>query len=302
MQIKSPINLSESIDIVESIASEQIIALYDELGLNVRAQFQNISEVFVCQCKQSKLKFYAPAQIAGDAAFYEALEKNYEQYYANWKWEHEQLIPYLPKGGKVLEIGCAHGSFLEKIQTLGVSEAIGLELNPHAVSSAQAKGLQVFNQLIDAHLQTHANYYDLICSFQVVEHIAELKDFFADSIACLKTGGLYAISVPNNECYLFSNDPDHTLNLPPHHINLWEEQSLRNIAPLFGLSVLAVHKEPANKLNYGNYYEVFLRNTLKLKGETLELVYKMTRPIVKLAMRLQPPKYGACITVIYQKQ
>ena len=77
---------------------------------------------------------------------------------------------------------------------------------------------------------------------------------------------------------------------------------MRNIAPLFGLSVVAVHKEPANKLNYGNYYEVFLRNTLKLKGETLELVYKMTRPIVKLAMRLQPPKYGACITVIYQKQ
>ena len=185
---------------------------------------------------------------------------------------------------------------------MGISEAIGLELNPHAVASAQAKGLQVFNQLVDVHLQTHANYYDLICSFQVVEHIAELKDFFADSIACLKTGGLYAISVPNNECYLFSNDPDHTLNLPPHHINLWEEQSLRNIAPLFGLSVVAVHKEPANKLNYGNYYEVFLRNTLKLKGETLELVYKMTRPIVKLAMRLQPPKYGACITVIYQKQ
>jgi SAM-dependent methyltransferase len=170
------------------------------------------------------------------------------------------------------------------------------------VASAQAKGLQVFNQLIDAHLQTHANHYDLICSFQVVEHIAELKDFFADSIACLKPGGLYAISVPNNACYLFSNDPDHTLNLPPHHINLWEEQSLRNIAPMFGLSVLAVHKEPANKLNYGNYYEVFLRNTLKLKGESLELVYKITRPIVKLAMRLLPPKYGACITVIYQKQ
>ena len=75
MQIKSPINLSESIDIVESIASEQIITLYDELGLNVRPLFQNISEVFVCQCKESKLKFYAPAQIAGDAAFYEALEK-----------------------------------------------------------------------------------------------------------------------------------------------------------------------------------------------------------------------------------
>ena len=302
MQIKSPINLSESIDVLESIASEQIIALYDKFGLNVRSQFKNISEVFVCQCRQSKLKFYAPAQIAGDAAFYEALEKNYEQYYSNWKWEHEQLIPYLPKGGKVLEIGCAHGSFLEKIQTLGVSEAIGLELNPNAVARAQAKELQVFNHLIDTHLQTHVNHYDLICSFQVVEHIAELKDFFTDSIACLKPGGLYAISVPNNKCYLFSNDPDNTLNLPPHHMNLWDEQSLRNIAPMFGLSVLAVHKDPAYKLNLGNYYEVFLRNTLKLKGKTLKIFYKITRPIVKLAMRLVPPKYGVCIIVIYQKQ
>jgi 2-polyprenyl-3-methyl-5-hydroxy-6-metoxy-1,4-benzoquinol methylase len=302
MKIKSPINLSESIDVLESIASEQIIALYDKFGLNVRSQFKNISEVFVCQCKQSKLKFYAPAQIAGDAAFYEALEKKYEQYYSNWKWEHEQLIPYLPKAGKVLEIGCAHGSFLEKIQTLGVSEATGLELNPNAVARAQTKGLQVYNHLIDTHLQTHANHYDLICSFQVVEHIAELKDFFTDSIACLKQGGLYAISVPNNECYLFSNDPDNTLNLPPHHMNLWDEQSLRNIAPMFGLSVLAVHKDPAYKLNLGNYYEVFLRNTLKLKGKTLKVFYKITRPIVKLAMRLVPPKYGVCIIVIYQKQ
>ena len=302
MNLVSPITNSQNITVLKKINSEKIINLYKKIGFDVSSSFLGLKTIDVCRCEDSKLVYFSPKSVAGDARFYEALDKNAPNYYSPWKWEHEQVIKYVESANKILEIGCAYGTFLKKAKSKGISNAIGLELNENAIADGIKNGLDIKGELIAEHKINHVNYYDLICSFQVVEHIAELKDFFADSIACLKPGGLYAISVPNNECYLFSNDPDHTLNLPPHHINLWEEQSLRNIAPMFGLSVLAVHKEPANKLNYGNYYEVFLRNTLKLKGESLELVYKITRPIVKLAMRLLPPKYGACITVIYQKQ
>ncbi len=301
MQVISPITHSKSVKHVKSIETSRIISLYDKIGFDVKKYFVGMGKIDIYECDDTKLRFFYPNTIAGDAGFYEQLDKKANNYYSLWKWEHEISINYVKETSKVLEIGCAYGTFLQACKDKGVKESTGLELNRNAVNTAISNGLDVRNELVEDHLKSHNEYYDLVGSFQVVEHISDLKSFIDNSVSCLKKSGIYIISVPNNECYFFKNDIDHTLNLPPHHMGLWTEESLINIAPYFGLEVIKVYKEPAKKSNYGIYYEVFLRKKLGMSGSFLKTFYKISRPFVKVLMNLYPPKYGACITVVYRK-
>jgi hypothetical protein len=59
-----------------------------------------------------------------------------------------------------------------------------------------------------------------------------------DSLKALKKGGKLIIGVPNNEPYFKSYDKYSTLNLPPHHMGLWNIKVFEKIAPLFKMELL----------------------------------------------------------------
>lgn len=299
--INSPLTKSNKVSLVKNISTSLIVDLYAKMGVPVQHYFENLKSISIYRCDESGLLFYSPSTIAGDARFYELLDKVAANYYSSWKWEHDVVLRYVQPGSKVLEIGAAYGTFLKRSLEVGAQLAIGLELNENAIKAAKIGGLDIRNELIEEHCLSHENAYDLVTSFQVVEHINDVNSFISSSLKCLKKNGIMAISVPNNDCYFFKNDPNHTLNLPPHHMGLWAEGSLRNLGDYFGLSVLGVYKQPASFQNYGTYYMVFLQNKLKLKGKFLTLTYKLTKSVAKVLMLVSPPKFGACITVVYQK-
>lgn len=302
MKSISPITKTNNVKLIHSIKTNRIVKLYKKLGYDVERFFDGLNTVDIYQCNDSKLKYYHPNTIAGDAKFYEDLDKNTTNYYSTWKWEHDQVIKYVNNNASVLEVGCAYGNFLKKALEVGAAKVCGLELNQNAIKDAQKNGLDVKSELIEEHAKNHTNEYDLVCSFQVVEHISDLDSFIKSSLDSLKQGGTFVISVPNNDCYLYKNDLDHILNLPPHHMGLWTEESLLSIAKIYNLEVVEIQKQPASKENYGIYYEVFLRNTLKLDGWLKSLILIPTRPVVKLLMNIFPPKLGVCITAIYKKK
>ena len=302
MNVSSPVVNGGEVTLVRKISTEKIIQLYNELGVSVDKFFQGIEFVEVYRCKASGLEFYSPSTIAGDANFYESLDKVAPNYYSRWKWEHETVIKYLRKDDNVLEIGAAYGTFLKECSNRGAAVAVGLELNQNAVVGAQKNGIDMRGEFVEDHAILNEGKYDIVTSFQVVEHIGNIISFMDASIKCLKPNGLLAISVPNNDCYFFKNDHYHTLNLPPHHMGLWKEDSLRNLGMILDLKIIAVHKQPASYQNFGMYYSVFLKKYLGLNNEKLSMVYKYTKSLAKLLMLISPPKYGACITVVFQKK
>jgi 2-polyprenyl-3-methyl-5-hydroxy-6-metoxy-1,4-benzoquinol methylase len=302
MKVISPVVSGGEVTFVRKISTAKIIELYNVLGVSVDKFFQGLDFVEVYRCVESGLEFYSPNTIAGDAQFYESLDKVAPNYYSRWKWEHETLINYLRPDDAVLEIGAAYGTFLKECMNRGASVAVGLELNQNAVIGAQANGIDMRGEFVENHAKENAGRYDLVTTFQVVEHIGNIISFMEASISCLKSNGLLAISVPNNDCYFFKNDPYHTLNLPPHHMGLWREESLRELGRIFNLQIVAVHKQPASYQNFGMYYSVFLQKYLGLQKEKLALVYKFTKSIAKIGMLLSPPKYGACITIVMRKK
>ncbi len=242
--MQSPITGNTSATLVEEIPSTIIIELYKkELNMNVAHFFENTASVQLFQCVETGYRFFAPFSLAGDAPFYADLQQKYKTYYRDWKWEYGFAANVLTKEMNVLEIGCGRGTFLQHI-TGKVKTCVGLELNPKAIEIAQKAGLDVRNELIDAHAAAYPEKYDVVCFFQVLEHINDIKGFIDGALKTLKTGGKLIIGVPNSDPYLLKYDKFHTLNLPPHHAGLWNKATFQQLGNHFPMELQKVGYEP----------------------------------------------------------
>jgi len=296
--LKSPLTNSKKVALVAELDSSVIIKNYcDSFAIDVTSYFYQIPKVGIYQCQESGLKFFYPDSLAGGADFYAELSQSYKSYYAVWKWEHQKVFECLKKGDKVLEIGCGNGYFLEKAQKEKQINGVGLDFNPEAIEYGKKIGVKILDETIVTHAQTHAETYDLVCAFQLFEHVNEVGAFLKDTIQTLKKGGKLAIGVPNNESYIFKADPYHTLNTPPHHLLLWDAASLAYVAKMFNLTLLEVVFQPATRGHQSTAYRIWLKNTF---GNNLfsKGVYVLTRWLSKL---LPIIKNANTVVAIYQK-
>jgi 2-polyprenyl-3-methyl-5-hydroxy-6-metoxy-1,4-benzoquinol methylase len=100
---------------------------------------------------------------------------------------------------------------------------------------------QIVNQYVQDYAKEHRDEFDLVCSFQVLEHIADVNSFIESKVACLKKGGKLIISVPNNDSFIKKNFA--ALNMPPHHMGLWTKESLIYLTKIFPLELIDIHLE-----------------------------------------------------------
>ncbi len=101
------------------------------------------------------------------------------------------------KQGKLLEIGCATGEFLEAARQWGF-DVSGLDASQVYAEYALRKGLNVrCGRLED--LDYAQEEFDVVCMFHLIEHIQYPKEFLKQVHGYLKTGGLLYIITPNLE-------------------------------------------------------------------------------------------------------
>lgn len=115
------------------------------------------------------------------------------------------LSNLIPKNGKILDIGCSIGLFMEIAQKSGF-ECVGLEPEPKSREYALNRGLDVRPELFnDAGLAPES--FDAITMFGVLEHLSKPKEMLADIWDTLKPGGVVMVIVPN--VYSFANGTLH---------------------------------------------------------------------------------------------
>lgn len=235
----SPLTQKNNTVITDSFLSKDIIPLYkDQIGMDVSRFFTGKEEFYLYKDEDTGYRFYYPEGMDGDGKFYEELQKSLgADYYHTWKFENQMAYDVIQPNDKVLDIGCGFGNFLMRAKEK-TGNAVGLELNENAVNECRKKGLSVFKEMIQQHAETHENFYDVVCMFQVLEHIYNVKEFLEASLKVLKTGGKLIIGVPNSEPYFLGYDKYCTLNLPPHHMGLWNIKVFRELSNLFNLKIL----------------------------------------------------------------
>lgn len=240
--IISPLTLSDKVKKTATFQVSEICRKYADYGLDVTLYFKNLEVVDLFECQETGYRFYHPFRVVGDGAFYENLSRSKTGYYSN-RWEHKIALQSIDKTDVVLEVGSGFGAFLKLLQAQQIKSK-GLELNPHAVHTCVNEGLNVQEKVVQEEAVEHPTEYDVVCNFQVLEHITDVHGFIKASVDLLKPGGKLIIGVPNNNPYLFINDKYHTLNLPPHHAGLWNKRSLRNLQSLFKLKIELMEVEP----------------------------------------------------------
>ena len=224
---------------VDSLATADLADLYRRRGLDVGAYFDAIPVIRRFRCDSCDLGYFSPP-CPGDGQFYEQLQTQ-PWYYQDAKPEYAFATGFIKNGDRVLEVGCGKGAFRAFLPA--DIDYQGLEFNEEAVRKAQAAGLSVHREYVEEHALSHPRHYQVVCSFQVLEHVPAPDTFVRACVQALAPNGLLIIAVPAEDSFL-AVAPNAPLNMPPHHVLRWSDQALRKLAAREGLQVETLWHEP----------------------------------------------------------
>lgn len=256
MNPRCPLCRENNLERLEPIRVSDLERLYKNmLQVNIENEFGDSSNIDLFLCKECDLRFFSPF-VTGSEHFYNLLQKN-DWYYLDEKNEHYFAAKFIRPADHVLDIGCGSGVFSQKITSLHYT---GLELNGQASLKAQKKGLTVIQSTIEEHAKNHFEKYDVVGVFQVVEHVSDIKSFLESSVLCLKPGGYLIVSVPSvNSFSRFVTN--FILDMPPHHISRWSDNTLRNLEKLFPLELVEIWHEPLQEIHKQFYAQTIFMNS-----------------------------------------
>ncbi len=259
-----PITNSTDVQLEKSISCRSIIDAYEKiLGIDVRIYFKQIDYIYIYRCLSTGFRFYYPFNVAGDAKFYNSLLK-LPWYSSSWKWEHQIASEIIDPGSRILEIGCSDGTFIERMSSKDC-DIVGLELNDTHINNCVAKGLNVLNETIEKHAENNNKVYDIVCSFQVLEHIPNVNNVIINSLRVLKNDGRMIISVPNNSSFI-RLDEKNVINMPPHHMGLWDEKSLKKLEQVFPIKLVRLRFEPLQKYHHIWFFTTWTEHIRTRRG------------------------------------
>ena len=298
--IKSPLSNSK-VNLIHKYKTNFIIAEYKkQLDINVGYLFKGIREISLYKDLKTGYEFYYPP-VVGDSRFYQELGKQ-PWYYMDWKWEYDMALKFIPRSGKVLEIGCGNAAFLKKIRRKSLN-LVGLELNKNVFNKFYEQGISVLNSSIENYSKEHSDEFDMVCSFQVVEHIANIGEVIASLVKTLKEGGTLIVSVPNNNSLIFKENDNIILNFPPHHQGKWTLNSLIKLTKLFPLEIDSVFFEPLQNYHDGYIYDYLLSKIDKNSNlaQRMILQKQIKKVINSNIVNIREYLPGHTLMVIYKK-
>jgi MoaA/NifB/PqqE/SkfB family radical SAM enzyme/2-polyprenyl-3-methyl-5-hydroxy-6-metoxy-1,4-benzoquinol methylase len=116
----------------------------------------------------------------------------------------QRIVPHLesPQGRplRILDIGCGTGAELENIKMFLPSdtETYGVEIDPDTVKTAENRGHKVYAGRFED-VEIPENYFDLIVSFHVIEHVERPDLFLRKCMNALTDKGIALIETPNTD-------------------------------------------------------------------------------------------------------
>ncbi len=255
--MQCPLCKSNNIEIIEIVPEAVLKRLCAESEIPVEhLLYKDIELRKCCDCD---LRFYYPL-ITGDEFFYNALQKS-DWYYMDDKEEYVYAKQFVRETDKVLEVGSGKGAFAKYLLT---KDYTGLEFSREAKKIAAQYGVKIENESIEEHSKKYPGYYDVVCSFQVLEHVSDPYSFLNSQKISLKKDGLLIAAVPSEDSYL-RYVQDSILNMPPHHVTRWSDVALKGIAKLLDLQIIDIYHEKVQDIHLELYRKTLVAFWMKSK-------------------------------------
>lgn len=197
-----------------------------------------------------------------------------------WWGEHvyryEHVIKNAKKGIVVLDLACGTGYGSSMLSEIQENRIIGGDISDEALKIAESKYKKhnlSFQKLDGTALHFTDNYFDVITSFETIEHLSEYNKLVSEFHRVLKPGGKLFLSTPNS----LVTSPDGNVK-NPFHVQEFNPDELSQILKNVFRSV---------KLTGQRYTRYDNKNSLKFRiARFLEKFFYM-RGIRKLPVKFQ---------------
>jgi SAM-dependent methyltransferase len=180
-----------------------------------------------------------------------------------WKWQRaidkrlHIVLSHAGEPGRVLDIGCGTGNFLDNMRRLGW-QTFGVEPNQRAVAYARGRfSLEVFDGELEQ-AQYPEGFFDLVTLWDVLEHVHDPRGTLLEIARVTKPGATLIMNIPNPEGiearwfgpYWAGWDV-------PRHLNVFPQGTLWKMLAALGFSRVAitsaVHNTGGLPLSLGNW-------------------------------------------------
>lgn len=143
------------------------------------------------------------------------------------------------KSGRLLEIGCGPGFFLNAAR--GSCYVTGVELSEFAVRYAKENfDLNVYRGTLDKAAFTPSSF-DFVVIWDTIEHVSDPLGLIAEIKKILSPGGLLVFTTPNTTSLLCRlQNKSWRLFDPPYHLNYFSKKNAVKMLDSSGFRVLKV--------------------------------------------------------------
>lgn len=212
------------------------------------------------QCSQCGLIFQNPrpdraemeAHYPQSYEVFAAKGHNRSSFFYRYGWKKRcELITRHKKSGRLLDLGCANGSFLEWMkQTSGAWELYGIEPAKSAAQKAANAGFNVFEGVLeDAHYPD--GYFDVITAWDVLEHLADPQKALWELYRTLKVDGLLVLRFPDADSLDARIFGKYWAGIDaPRHLYVFSGSTIARLLEKMGFSILDQNSRVGGYLNF----------------------------------------------------
>lgn len=167
---------------------------------------------------------------------------------ADYVHEFRRVLPAGPKG-RLLEIGCSSGFFLKEMPALGFSECFGVDPSRSAVAQASP---EMAAKIICDEFKPGLfpdNFFDVICFFQVFEHIVDPNALLDNVHRYLRPGGMLFAIHHNIRALMPTLLRSKSSTYDISHIYLWSHKTMAEILSKHGFVNIRI-RDIANRYQW----------------------------------------------------
>lgn len=148
------------------------------------------------------------------------------------------LIKNFISKGKILDVGCALGFFMEAAKKKGF-DPYGVDISDYAISYALKKfpNTVFLNTLMGARLERGS--FDCLTMFQTIEHLNNPLENLKEANRVLKKNGIVVIATPNYDCLIRKLMGNYWFEYKPEeHLNFFDKRTIKLLLEKSGFRLM----------------------------------------------------------------
>ena len=135
-------------------------------------------------------------------------------------WEHVYRYRFASQrcaGCDTLDIACGEGYGTASLLAAGAKSVLGVDISAEACAHAAAKYSVPTRQGSAVEIPCKNAEFDLVVSFETIEHVTDQAAFVAEACRVLRPGGRFIVSTPSRDVYreVTPQNPFHVSELTP---------------------------------------------------------------------------------------